>query len=55
MHFFNSRFKPMFILRANRAQFKQFSIRQRLFNVLASDYLEADIRLHDNSLKRGCK
>ena len=55
MHFFNSRFKPFFILRANRAEFKHFNLRQRMKNVLDWDYLEADIRLHDPNLKRRCK
>ena len=53
MHFFNGRFKPFFLLRTHRAQFKHFKLNQRLRNVLALDYLEGSIRINKFSLKEG--
>ena len=53
MHFFNGRFKPFFLLRSHRAQFKHFKLNQRLRNVIALDYLEGSIRLGKFNLKGG--
>ena len=53
MHFFNGRFKPFFLLRSHRAQFKHFKLNQRLRNVIALDYLEGSLRLGKFNLKGG--
>lgn len=53
MHFFNGRFKPFFLLRTHRAQFKHFKLNQRLRNVLALDYLEGAIMINRTFIKGG--
>ena len=53
MHFFNGRFKPFFLLRTQRAQFKHFKLNQRLRNVLALDYLEGAIMINRTFMNGG--
>lgn len=52
MHFFNSRFKPLFEIRNARAQSKHFKLNQRLKNIIAIDAFECfyPILRKDNAL-----
>ena len=45
MHFFNSRLKPFFEIRNNRAQFNRLNLSNRLHNVFNRDALEGRLNL----------